>query len=278
MLNYQQHATAEQQISNVANTGGGGGGAGGGNAKPLSSDSTISATTAEPNNNFPLNFYPVQAQARTTILQTHINTVNGISAPSASISLEHLHSLARQHSANNNGCANHNNNNNNNNNSGSCNDNNYATLSSAYPNQICSELSAKLTNASNTTITSREDIATAEVANSAPATTTATFLIEKGSENAKRFSVNNLLELAQDCHQIASKLQIQHLHHQHQHQQQHQHQHNHEPSQQLYQQRTGNNSHHHHHHHHHHNHHNQHQQQATVPHESNLRKCFTVGL
>uniref|UniRef100_A0A1A9X5I3 TNase-like domain-containing protein n=1 Tax=Glossina brevipalpis TaxID=37001 RepID=A0A1A9X5I3_9MUSC len=179
MLNYQQHSTVEQQISNVASTGGGGGG--GANTKPLNSDSIISATTAEANNNFSLNFYPIQAQARTTILQTHIahNAVN-------------------------------------------------------------------------------------EVGNTSPTTaTTATFLIEKGSENTKRFSVNNLLELAQDCHQIASKLQIQHLHHQHQHQ----HQNNHETNQQHYQQRTHN----HHNHHHHHNHpHNQHQQQAAIPHENNL--------
>uniref|UniRef100_A0A1I8PSP8 Homeobox domain-containing protein n=1 Tax=Stomoxys calcitrans TaxID=35570 RepID=A0A1I8PSP8_STOCA len=60
------------------------------------------------------------------------------------------------------------------------------------------------------------------------------FLLDKGSENVKRFSVNNLLEIAavQDCHQqhhghnlIASKLQMHHHHHQHQQQQQHQHLH-----------------------------------------------------
>lgn len=45
----------------------------------------------------------------------------------------------------------------------------------------------------------------------------------KHSENVKRFSVNNLLELANDC-RISGKLQ-----HQHQQHQQHQRQHRHEP-------------------------------------------------
>ncbi|KAI8126865.1 hypothetical protein FF38_05395 [Lucilia cuprina] len=226
MLNYHQPQQHQEQMATSMTT------AAATTITPSSNNSTTTSGTlssSTEHNTMPLNFYS------TSQLHNHSNNNNpqqhqqqlsptmvgnSVTATTCS-SLQHLHTLT--------------------------NNNNYILTSSSlsssipttslsssssalYHNQICTKLSspASASESSSTSLSTTKispNLATAPSLSSSSTTTSnatlpiaTTFLFEKGSENVKRFSVNNLLELAavqQDYHH-------QHNHiHSHNHHQQH---------------------------------------------------------